>query len=384
MRVVVQEWERVLVYRDGRFVEELGAGRHRRSRRRRRLVRVAVRPRLLVVPGQEVLTADGLAAEVSLTVTCRTADARLWHESVEDADAFAYAAVQVALREAVAVRTLEDLLAARATLADDVRERLGTGTEAVGVALERIWLRDVTWCPPSSATPPPRSRRPAPRAGGTRAGAVGGRGHPGAGQRRAAGGRAAGAAAAAHPPGRRGRRRDRRPHHRFRRPRRPRAGLSTTRQRMCADGAFRTSGCAVGAHPPGRADGVIRAQRDGGSRRRAAAGSPRFADERRPVPDPGPVDLASARGRTRAVRVSPHAESGLLAVSLWRDDRCVGSVHLTPEEAASLVGRLSDALAGRAGPPVPVPPAPDPVEDGLVHLERRLRVLEEGTSAPQT
>jgi regulator of protease activity HflC (stomatin/prohibitin superfamily) len=143
VRVVVQEWERVLVYRDGRFVEELGAGRHRRSRHRRRLVRVAVRPRLLVVPGQEVLTADGLAVEVSLTVTCRTADARLWHESVEDADAFAYAAVQVALREAVAVRTLEDLLAARATLADDVRERLGTGTEAVGVALERIWLRDV-------------------------------------------------------------------------------------------------------------------------------------------------------------------------------------------------------------------------------------------------
>ena len=73
MRVVVQERERVLVHRDGRCVEELGAGRHRRSRRRRRLVRVAVRPRLLVVPGQEVLTADGLAVKVSLTVTCRTA-----------------------------------------------------------------------------------------------------------------------------------------------------------------------------------------------------------------------------------------------------------------------------------------------------------------------
>ena len=143
MRVVVQEWERVLVYRDGRFEEELAAGRHRRPRRRRRLVCVAVRPRLLVVPGQEVLTADGLAVRVSLTVPCRTADPRLWHESVDDADAFVYAAVQVALREAVAVRTLEDLLAARATLADDVRERLGTGTEAVGVALERIWLRDV-------------------------------------------------------------------------------------------------------------------------------------------------------------------------------------------------------------------------------------------------
>ena len=143
MRVVVQEWERVLVYRDGRLAEELGAGRHRRSRRRRRFVRVAVRPRLLAVPGQEVLTADGLSVKVSLTVLCRTADPRRWHEAVDDADALVYATVQVALREAVAVRTLEELLAARAALADDVRERVGTAPEAVGVELERIWLRDV-------------------------------------------------------------------------------------------------------------------------------------------------------------------------------------------------------------------------------------------------
>lgn len=143
MKVVVQEWERVLVYRDGRFAEELGAGRHRRARRRQRFVRVAVRPRLLAVPGQEVLTADGLSVRVSLTALCRTADPRRWHEAVEDADALVYATVQVALREAVAARTLDELLAARAALADDVRERAGAAPDAVGVELERVWLRDV-------------------------------------------------------------------------------------------------------------------------------------------------------------------------------------------------------------------------------------------------
>ena len=29
MQIVVQEWERVLMYRNGRFEESLGAGRHR-------------------------------------------------------------------------------------------------------------------------------------------------------------------------------------------------------------------------------------------------------------------------------------------------------------------------------------------------------------------
>lgn len=143
MQIVVQEWEQVLLYRDGRFQESLGAGRHRRLRWRRRRVRVPVRPRLLVVPSQEVLTADGLSVKVSLTVAVRTSDPRRWYEAVEDADAFVYAALQIALRDAVAERTLDGLLAARGSLPDDVRGRVEGSAEAVGVVIENLSLRDV-------------------------------------------------------------------------------------------------------------------------------------------------------------------------------------------------------------------------------------------------
>ena len=143
MQIVVQEWERVLAYRDGRFEEILGPGRHRRWRRRRRFVRVPIRPRLLVVPGQEVLTADGLAVKVSLTVAVSTADPRRWHEAVEDADGFVYSALQIGLREAVASRTLEELLAARESLSDGLRERVLASAAAVGVVIDSLALRDV-------------------------------------------------------------------------------------------------------------------------------------------------------------------------------------------------------------------------------------------------
>lgn len=143
MRIVVQEWERVLLYRDGRFQEVLGAGRHRRVRWRRRRVRVQVRPRLLVVPSQEVLTADGLSVKVSLSVAVRTEDPRRWYESVEDADAFVYAALQIAVREVVATRSLDELLAARDTVPADVRERVRAATDAVGVVVDSLALRDV-------------------------------------------------------------------------------------------------------------------------------------------------------------------------------------------------------------------------------------------------
>ena len=143
MRIVVQEWERVLLYRDGRFDELLEPGRHRRPRRRRTRVRVVVRPRLVVVPAQEVLTADGLSVKVSLTVVCRTADPRRWHEAVEQPDDFVYAAVQVALREAVGRRTLDELLTARDALPAELEAPARETAKSVGVALERVAVRDV-------------------------------------------------------------------------------------------------------------------------------------------------------------------------------------------------------------------------------------------------
>jgi len=51
------------------------------------------------------------------------------------------------------------------------------------------------------------------------------------------------------------------------------------------------------------------------------------------------------RGEGRAVRVSAHAETGLVTVSVWRGDACVGAVRLLPDEAAELMAGLMEALA---------------------------------------
>jgi regulator of protease activity HflC (stomatin/prohibitin superfamily) len=143
VRIVVQEWERVLVYKDGRFQETLEPGRHRRPRRHRSHVRVTVRPRLVVVPAQEVLTADGLSVKISLALAVRTAEPRRWFESVENADTLVYSALQIALREEVSRRTLEELLGARAPLADAVRAAVSARAEEVGVALDTLAVRDL-------------------------------------------------------------------------------------------------------------------------------------------------------------------------------------------------------------------------------------------------
>lgn len=143
MRLVVQEWERVLVYRDGRFERVLDPGRHRLRAWRRQTVRVVVRPRVVLVPLQEVLTGDGLAVKVSLTSTVRVAEPRTWFEAVDGPDAFLHAATQVALREAVARRTLDELLVDRTVVPDELVAVVAPAAAEVGLAVERLALRDV-------------------------------------------------------------------------------------------------------------------------------------------------------------------------------------------------------------------------------------------------
>ena len=58
--------------------------------------------------------------------------------------------------------------------------------------------------------------------------------------------------------------------------------------------------------------------------------------------------LADARDSRRALRVSWHGEQGCVVLSTWRDDTCVGTVRLTPADAAHLAAALADGLTAGA------------------------------------
>src|SRR5690348_16979713 len=85
-----------------------------------------------------------------------------------------------------------------------------------------------------------------------------------------------------------------------------------------------------------------------------------------------------ARGDGRAVRVSTHPALGLLNLSLWRDDVCVGTVRLAPEDAATLIDGLSEGLAQLAVVGPPGDPAADAAR--FRELEQRLAALERRSS----
>ena len=54
------------------------------------------------------------------------------------------------------------------------------------------------------------------------------------------------------------------------------------------------------------------------------------------------------RGTERALRVSWHPGVGLVVLSLWREDRCVGTFRLEAAEVPALINALVTGLAGAA------------------------------------
>ena len=63
----------------------------------------------------------------------------------------------------------------------------------------------------------------------------------------------------------------------------------------------------------------------------------------RPLPRTGSIFLDS-RGDDRVLRVSWHHESGLVVLSLWRDNVCSGSFRLAVEEVPAMIDALRAGL----------------------------------------
>jgi hypothetical protein len=60
--------------------------------------------------------------------------------------------------------------------------------------------------------------------------------------------------------------------------------------------------------------------------------------------------------RDIGLRATWHLDRGFVNLSLWRDDRCVETFHLTPVEAGRLIGFLASGLGDAVSAPVPRPP----------------------------
>jgi regulator of protease activity HflC (stomatin/prohibitin superfamily) len=142
---VVEASEAGLLYVDGEFVERLKPGRHAywSVGRTVRIGKVDLRPQPLEVTAQEILTKDRVGIRVTLTAFSRIVDPEKAALSSNDVNATLYRLIQFAIREAVAARTLDEILAARDTIDAQVRAYVSERATALGAEIGEIGVKDI-------------------------------------------------------------------------------------------------------------------------------------------------------------------------------------------------------------------------------------------------
>ena len=142
---VVEAHEAGLLFIDGKLVERLPAGRHAfwAVGRTVRIGKVDTRPTPLEVTAQEILTRDRVGIRVTLTAFTRVVDAEKAALAAGDVSNTVYRLVQFAIREAVATRTLHEILAARDTIDREVRAFVTERAKDLGVEIGEIGVKDV-------------------------------------------------------------------------------------------------------------------------------------------------------------------------------------------------------------------------------------------------
>ena len=140
---VLREYERAVVFRLGRVIDEKGPGLVLLIPAVDRMVRVSLRTVTLRIPPQEVITRDNVPVRVAAVAYFRVIDPR---RAVLDVEDFMSATLQIAqttLRSVLGKAELDALLSERERLNDSLQQIIDEQTEPWGIKVTIVEIKDV-------------------------------------------------------------------------------------------------------------------------------------------------------------------------------------------------------------------------------------------------
>jgi regulator of protease activity HflC (stomatin/prohibitin superfamily) len=139
----VHEYERGVRFVRGRFVGLADAGTAYYLRPTTEIHVLDVRPTSMTIEGQEVMTSDGVALKISLVARYVIGDAAAYVLTDSASGRTMYLDIQLGLREVVAGRTIDEILAARTTIGPEILELVAPQVMTIGIELTAVEVRDV-------------------------------------------------------------------------------------------------------------------------------------------------------------------------------------------------------------------------------------------------
>jgi regulator of protease activity HflC (stomatin/prohibitin superfamily) len=140
---VLREYERGVVFRLGRVINEKGPGLICLIPAVDRMVRVSLRTVTLRIPPQEVITRDNVPVRVAAVAYFRVIDPRRAVLDVEDYMAATLQIAQTTLRSVLGKAELDALLAERERLNESLQQIIDEQTEPWGIKVTIVEIKDV-------------------------------------------------------------------------------------------------------------------------------------------------------------------------------------------------------------------------------------------------
>ena len=140
---VLREYERAVVFRLGRVIDEKGPGLVLLVPAIDRMVRVTLRTITLRIPPQEVITRDNVPVRVAAVAYFRVIDPRRAVLDIEDFMAATLQIAQTTLRSVLGKAELDALLSERERLNDSLQQIIDEQTEPWGIKVTIVEIKDV-------------------------------------------------------------------------------------------------------------------------------------------------------------------------------------------------------------------------------------------------
>ncbi|HZE03828.1 MAG TPA: slipin family protein [Solirubrobacteraceae bacterium] len=140
---VLREYERGVVFRLGRVMDQRGPGLLLLVPMIDRMVRVSLRTVTLTIPPQEIITRDNVPARVTAVAYYRVIDSRKAVTEVESYQSATLQIAQTSLRSVLGVVDLDTLLSEREHLNESLQRVIDTQTEPWGIKVTTVEIKDV-------------------------------------------------------------------------------------------------------------------------------------------------------------------------------------------------------------------------------------------------
>lgn len=141
--VTIHEYERGLRFVRGKFTGLADAGTVYFLKPTTEIRVLDVRPTSMTIEGQEVMTSDGVALKISLVARYVVGDAAAYVMSDSASGRTMYLDIQLGLREVVAGKTVDEILAARTTIGPEILALVAPQVMTIGIELTAVEVRDV-------------------------------------------------------------------------------------------------------------------------------------------------------------------------------------------------------------------------------------------------